>query len=364
MKFSAFDEAAMRRALELARAGCTAHIRIRASARCWRATRKSSAKAGTNAPGEPHAEPICHPRRGRARARRHGLRHARTLQPSRAHAALRGCAARGRRAPRGVRGRRSESARERRGCGAPEGSRRRRSSPGLLEREAEALNAGFMMRMREGRPFVRLKSAASLDGRTALANGKSKWITSEAARADVQHWRAQSGAVLTSAATVLADDPRLDVRIETPRQPLRVVLDRRRVRKSARILAPPGEVLLFAANPRRNRGAPSRTVWRGTHRARARIARPSRSRARVRAPGRTRDQRGAGGSRPAADRRVAAAGLVDEWLIYLAPLLLGSHARPLAALPPVTRIAAARRFELYESTQIGPDLRLRLRQAR
>ena len=78
---------------------------------------------------------------------------------------------------------------------------------GLLEREAAALNAGFFMRMRQGRPFVRLKSAMSLDGRTALANGASKWITSEEARADVQHWRAQSGAMLTSAATVLADDP-------------------------------------------------------------------------------------------------------------------------------------------------------------
>src|SRR5207342_3477001 len=118
---------------------------------------------------------------------------------------------------------------------------------GLLAAEAEALNAGFMMRMRHGRPFVRLKSAASLDGRTALANGASKWITSEESRADVQRWRAQSSAVLTSAATVLADNPRLDVRIESSRQPLRVVLDRRRqVSRSARVLAPPGEEVLFA----------------------------------------------------------------------------------------------------------------------
>jgi len=123
---------------------------------------------------------------------------------------------------------------------------------GLMAREAEALNAGFLMRLRKGRPFVRLKSAASLDGRTALANGASKWITSEEARADVQHWRAQSGAILTSAATVLADDPRLDVRIEAPQQPLRVVLDRRRqLRKGAKILRPPGEVLLFAAAGKR-----------------------------------------------------------------------------------------------------------------
>src|SRR5689334_20268429 len=119
---------------------------------------------------------------------------------------------------------------------------------GLLENEAEAMNAGFLMRNRSRRPFIRLKSAASLDGGTALANGASQWITSTEARADVQHWRARSSAVLTSAATVLADDPRLDVRIETPRQPLRVVLDRRRqVGIKARILKPPGEVLLFTA---------------------------------------------------------------------------------------------------------------------
>ncbi len=97
---------------------------------------------------------------------------------------------------------------------------------GLMEAEAEELNAGFLMRMRHGAPFVRVKAAMSLDGRTALANGQSKWITSEAAREDVQHWRANSAAVLTGIGTVLADDPQLNVRCPRfERQPTVVVLD-------------------------------------------------------------------------------------------------------------------------------------------
>src|SRR6266513_1037286 len=103
---------------------------------------------------------------------------------------------------------------------------------GLLEREALELNCGFAKRMREGRPWVRLKLGMSLDGRTALATGESRWITGEAAREDVQHWRARSSAILTGIGTVLADDPRLDVRLPAEaagqgvRQPLRVLLDR------------------------------------------------------------------------------------------------------------------------------------------
>ena len=197
---------------------------------------------------------------------------------------------------------------------------------GLLEREAEALNAGFLMRMREGRPFVRLKSAMSLDGRTALANGASKWITGEDARADVQHWRAQSGAVLTSAATVLADDPRLDVRIEAPQQPLRVVLDRRRqVRSNARILKPPGEVLLFAADSKRRvKGAEERL---GAGRVeRVRVTRNHLDLKRVlKRLGELEinDVLVEAGTKLAG--ALLAAGLVDEWLLYVAPKLLGDR---------------------------------------
>ncbi|HET7331554.1 bifunctional diaminohydroxyphosphoribosylaminopyrimidine deaminase/5-amino-6-(5-phosphoribosylamino)uracil reductase RibD, partial [Dyella sp.] len=98
---------------------------------------------------------------------------------------------------------------------------------GLMEDAAHELNIGFFSRLERGRPWVRVKLAMSLDGRTALANGESKWITGEAARADVQRWRARSSAILTGSGTVLADDPRLTVRLDEPFEPpLRVVLDR------------------------------------------------------------------------------------------------------------------------------------------
>jgi diaminohydroxyphosphoribosylaminopyrimidine deaminase/5-amino-6-(5-phosphoribosylamino)uracil reductase len=119
---------------------------------------------------------------------------------------------------------------------------------GLMEAEARVLNAGFFARMTRGTPWLRSKIAMSLDGRTALANGASKWITGEPARLDVQHWRARSCAVLTGIGTVLADDARLNVReIETPRQPLRVVLDSRlRIPLDARILSG-DKVLIYTA---------------------------------------------------------------------------------------------------------------------
>ena len=234
---------------------------------------------------------------------------------------------------------------------------------GLLEREAEAINAGFLMRNRRGRPFIRLKSAASLDGATALANGASQWITSEAARADVQHWRAQSGAVLTSAATVIADDPRLDVRIETPRQPMRVVLDRRRaLRKTARILAAPGDVLVFAAPTRERKSGPGDERLGNARVERIRVSRSHLDLQAVfarLAELEVNDVLVEAGSRLAG--ALFAAGLVDEWLLYIAPKLLGKDAKPLAALARLTRLDAAPEFELLDSKAVGPDMRLRLK---
>jgi diaminohydroxyphosphoribosylaminopyrimidine deaminase/5-amino-6-(5-phosphoribosylamino)uracil reductase len=121
---------------------------------------------------------------------------------------------------------------------------------GLMEKEAETLNPGFVSRMKRGRPYVRVKLAASADGRTAMANGESKWITGEAARADVQKWRARSSAILTGVGTVLADDPSLNVRdIKTGRQPLRVVVDSRlRMPVTARILRGAGKTLVITAS--------------------------------------------------------------------------------------------------------------------
>ena len=118
---------------------------------------------------------------------------------------------------------------------------------GLFEAAARSLNAGFLSRMERGRPWVRLKLATSLDGRTALASGESRWITGEAARNGVQRLRMRASAVLTGSGTIMADDPRLDVRLPgTARQPLRVVLDSRlRTPATARVLAPPGRAVLF-----------------------------------------------------------------------------------------------------------------------
>src|ERR1700753_2175725 len=116
---------------------------------------------------------------------------------------------------------------------------------GLMEAEATELNIGFMKRMKHGLPWVRVKLAMSLDGRTALANGASQWITGEASRADVQRWRARSSAIMTGAGTVLADDPQLNVRLpgERRRQPLWVVLDSQlRVSRRARVVGVGGAV--------------------------------------------------------------------------------------------------------------------------
>lgn len=237
---------------------------------------------------------------------------------------------------------------------------------GLFQREAEALNAGFLQRMRSGRPFVRLKTAASLDGRTALASGASKWITGEEARADVQHWRAQSGAVLTSADTVLADNPQLNVRIETERQPLRVVLDRRRrVKKSARIFKPPGEVLLFAGESRSRARTPREEKLGAARIERARIANGHLDLKRVLfrlAELKINDVLVEAGPRLGA--ALLNAGLVDEWLVYVAPKLLGRDARPLTTLTGIQQLARAPRFDIVDSAHIGPDIRLRLRPAR
>ena len=362
MSFSAFDEAAMRRALELAERGLyTTHPNPRVGAVLAR-DQEIVGEGWHERAGEPHAEPIAIRAAG-DRAR--GATAYVTLEPCCHHGRTPPCvdvllAAGVRRVvfaigdpnPR-VNGGGAKLLRD---AGV-------KVESGLLEKEATELNKGFLMRMREGRPFVRLKSAASLDGRTALANGASQWITSEAARADVQQWRARSAAILTSADTVLADDPRLDVRIDTPRQPLRVVLDRRRrVRKSAKILAPPGEVLLFSgpARSKSKAGAvetlgPARIerirTLRGhldLKRVLARLAELEINEVLVEAG-------------PKLAGALLSANLVDEWLLYLAPRLLGKDAKPLAALPRLTSLAAAPSFTLLESQSVGPDLRLRLR---
>lgn len=230
---------------------------------------------------------------------------------------------------------------------------------GLMEASAVELNPGFNLRLRAGRPFIRLKTAATLDGRTALASGESRWITGEAARRDVQRWRARSSAVLTGIDTVLTDDPRLDVRDppDARRQPLRVVLDSQlRIPAAARILQSPGQALVFSMTDGAV-GAEGVRVERVpaadpraldlTHVVR-RLAELQVNELLVEA----------GATLSGA---FLAAGLVDEWLLYVSPSLLGEGARALATLPAPGRLDARLRFEIVEHTVLGGDLRLRLR---
>ena len=239
---------------------------------------------------------------------------------------------------------------------------------GLMEEEATELNAGFFRRMLTGRPLLRVKLAMSLDGRTALASGESRWITGEAARADVQRWRARSSAILTGIGTVLADDPRLDVRLASEagaarRQPLRVVLDSQlRTPPGARLLSPPGEVLIFTTltapeDPRAlsltTRGARLESLPLDVER----IALPS-----------VLDRLGElelnevlveAGAILAGE--LLRQSLADELLLYVGLRLLGPAARALVTLPPLARLADAPSFTLIEMQPVGDDLRLRLR---
>ena len=240
---------------------------------------------------------------------------------------------------------------------------------GLMEKEAAELNAGFIKRMRYGRPLLRVKLAMSLDGRTALANGDSRWITGEAAREDVQHWRARSSAILTGVGTVLADNPRLDVRLPPPvpggerRQPLRVVLDTQlRTPPRARLFDSAGEVVIFTALAAAENRRAENLSARG-----ARVELLPADGERVALPA-VLDRLGElemnevlveAGATLAGE--LLHADLVDELLLYVAPKFLGPTARPLVALPPPHELAAASAYTLLGVQQFGEDLRLRLR---
>jgi diaminohydroxyphosphoribosylaminopyrimidine deaminase / 5-amino-6-(5-phosphoribosylamino)uracil reductase len=234
---------------------------------------------------------------------------------------------------------------------------------GVLAAEAEQLNAGFNLRMRAGRPLVRSKIAASLDGRTAPADGKSHgeghWITAEAARRDVQRWRARSSAVLTGVGTVLADDPLLNVRDPVGgdvRQPLRVILDAGwRTPATARLLAAPGQVLILGAGPEQRRAA---LQARGAEVVAMPVADGRVDLAAVLAELAAREVNEllveAG---PTLNGALLLAGLPDELIVYSAPQVLGDAARGMftLALPSGTGLGS---FRLRDVRRVGDDLRL------
>lgn len=235
-----------------------------------------------------------------------------------------------------------------------------------LAQATRELNIGFFSRMERGLPWVRMKVAASLDGATALHNGVSQWITGPAARADGHAWRKRAGALLTGIGTVLADDPRLDVRlVDTARQPLRVVIDAQlKLPASARILQPPGEVLVYTAL-HSGAGAGTDTVA-PTAPGITVVSCPEASRPKVDLLAVLRDlaHRGVNELHLEAGHRLNAsflrAGLVDELLVYLAPRLMGTGAG-MAALGPFTAMDQALRWQFAEVAQVGPDLRIRAR---
>lgn len=224
----------------------------------------------------------------------------------------------------------------------------------FMESECAALNPGFIKRMLLGRPWVRCKMAVSLDGRTAMENGESKWVTGPEARQDVQSWRARSCAIVTGVNTVLADDPALTVRLpEASRQPLRVVLDSHlRTPAQAKILLQHGEVAIATCAFKRQGyggsvgmwGMPSQSGRVSLSALLKRLADEQCNEVLVEAG-------------PTLAGAFMAANLVDELILYFAPKLLGNRARPMFELP-IAQLAQAPVVDISEVCQIGVDWRM------
>jgi diaminohydroxyphosphoribosylaminopyrimidine deaminase/5-amino-6-(5-phosphoribosylamino)uracil reductase len=242
------------------------------------------------------------------------------------------------------------------------------TSVGLLADEAAEINRGFVSRMARARPWVTLKLGASLDGRTALANGTSKWITGEPSRADVQRLRARASAVITGSGTVVADDPMLTVRDPRfemrGRRPLRVVLDTElRTPPTAQVLCFAGSTLILTrdadvplADPLREAGARVERIAAAEGgldlpAALARLAELECNEVLVEAG-------------PTLAGAFMRSGLVDELVVYMAPVVLGHAARGLFHMPALERMCDRCEFEWHDVERIGDDLRLTLRPRR
>ena len=237
---------------------------------------------------------------------------------------------------------------------------------GLMTVAAREINRGFLSRIERGRPWLRLKLAMSLDGRTALANGESKWITGNAARADVQAWRARSSAILSGIGTILADDPQLTVRLPNVDAgdaaqvaPLRVVLDRDlRTPAAAKVLDGTAPTLILHGGE----AEPIDQRFERVERAAVEIHEGRLDLSSVLALLAAREineiQVEAG---PTLCGALFAEGLVDELLLYVAPVLLGNDARPLLDLPALSDMAARWKLDVVDQRMLGADWRLLLR---
>jgi diaminohydroxyphosphoribosylaminopyrimidine deaminase / 5-amino-6-(5-phosphoribosylamino)uracil reductase len=229
---------------------------------------------------------------------------------------------------------------------------------GLLQTQAQALNPGFILRMTQQRPYVRLKVAASLDGKTALANGASQWITSAASRKDVHHWRARSCAMLTGIGTVLHDDPSLTVReVDTPRQPLRVIVDSQlRIPLNARVLhgghaviayaqAPQDKLALLQAQGVQTIALPDAAGQIDINALLKILAQQQINEVMVEA--------GAG-----LNGAMLQSGLVDELLMYYAPKFMGNTGAGMFNLPAFETMSQALDLKIIDVRHFGQDIRI------
>ena len=354
-RFSAFDHAMMRRALELAQKGLyTATPNPRVG--CVVTKDETIVGAGWHErAGGPHAEVVALQNAGRAAA---GATVYVTLEPCNHHGRTPPCVETltRNRIGRVVAAMRDPNPRAARGGDALEAAGIR-FEHGLMEAEARELNVGFVSRMTRKRPWVRLKVAATFDGRTALADGTSQWITGAEARRDGHRWRARACAILTGAGTVRADNPRLTVReVATPRQPLRVIVDSRlETPASARILEG-GNVLIFAGMARRvPAGAevmvlPNENQKVDLPRMLEELARRGVNELHVEAGFRL-------------NGSLMREGCVDEFLLYLNPSFLGDGAQGMLDLPAVLSLEKRIKLRLLSIERLGEDLRILARPA-
>jgi diaminohydroxyphosphoribosylaminopyrimidine deaminase / 5-amino-6-(5-phosphoribosylamino)uracil reductase len=232
---------------------------------------------------------------------------------------------------------------------------------GVLEQEAVALNPGYIKRMTRSRPLVTSKLAMSLDGRTAMASGESKWITSSAARQDVQRLRAASSAVLTGINTVLADNPSLNVRLDVDvEQPLRVVLDSTlKMPVNSRMAALPGHNLIMTcAEVGEKSQALERAGFTVHHLPADAEQRVDLSKV-MDLLGQLQINTVLIEAGAIVNGALLTQGLVDEWVVYMAPAVMGNYGRGLFNLPWLQKMADKINLQMTEVRQIGTDLRIK-----
>lgn len=234
-------------------------------------------------------------------------------------------------------------------------------SCGVLEQDARALNRGFIKRMTENRPFVRSKLAMSLDGRTAMASGESKWITSAEARADVHKLRAQSSAILTGINTVLADDPALNARVDGEVvQPVRVVLDSQlKMSVTAQMTNLSGRSLILTCSQDGQR-------WQQLQQAGFEVYGLPAHQGRLDLQAVLNFLAGQQVNEVLVEAgailngALLAENLVDEWIVYMAPCVLGDQGRGLFTVPGMRQMSDKKSFHLRDVRHVGPDLKLTL----